>query len=210
MNTAINTGVIKQRESHSSARMISNPGINLAFSLLFAALMAISANSFIYLPFTPVPITTQVLTVLLSGLFLGSRWASVSQIIYIFIGVMGFPVFSGFKNGIVALGGPTGGYIMGFIVAAFISGYIYENSEKVSGNAAGNLIACFISCVAGVMIIHLFGFIHLAGYIHNAAGSGSIFDIITKTWKLGTEPFLLIDFFKIIFALIIINLKYKK
>jgi len=210
MNTTVTNDVIKVRESHAGERIIFNSGINLAFSVLFAALMAISANSFIYLPFTPVPITTQVLTVLLSGLFLGSRWAAISQIIYISIGVMGFPVFSGFKNGIVALAGPTGGYIIGFIAAAFISGYIYENSEKYSGNTAGNTISCFISCVAGVIIIHLFGFIHLAGYVYNMVGSGSISDILIKTWKMGTEPFLLIDFFKIIFALIIMNFKFKK
>ncbi len=210
MNTTVANDVLKVRESHTGERIIFNPGINLSFSVLFAILMAISANSFIYLPFTPVPITTQVLTVLLSGLFLGSRWAAISQIIYIFIGVMGFPVFSGFKNGIVALAGPTGGYIMGFIAAAFISGYIYENSERISGNSAVNAISCFISCVAGVIIIHHFGFAHLAGYIYNMAGSGSISDILIKTWQIGTKPFLLIDFLKIIFALIIINLKFKK
>ena len=51
-----------------------------AFSIAFAAAMAISANIFIYLPGTPVPITLQTITVLMAALFLGSRFALLSQI----------------------------------------------------------------------------------------------------------------------------------
>ncbi len=209
MNGRININIIKTREVYVYSRINSNLGVNLAFSFIFAVMMAISANSFIYLPFTPVPITTQVLTVLLSGLFLGSRWAFTSQIIYILMGFMGLPVFSGFKNGIVALAGPTGGYIIGFMVAAFTVGYLYENSEKFGNNPAVNLIACIISCITGVILIHLFGFIHLAGYFFSMPGTYSISDTLIKTWKLGTRPFLVIDLFKIVFAVIIINLKVK-
>ncbi len=185
---------------------------NLVFSLAFAVLMAISANSFVYLPFTPVPITMQVLTVLLSGIFLGSRWALASQTIYVFMGLMGLPVFSGFKNGAIALTGPTGGYIVGFMVAAFVTGYLYENSGKrINNNPLRNLFAGFISCLAGVVMIHLFGFIHLFGCLFSLTGTQSISDTLTRTWKLGTQPFIAIDFLKILIALSILNLnKIKK
>jgi len=135
--------------------------INLLFTLIFAFLMVISANSFIYLPFTPVPITTQVLTVIFSGLFLGSRWALASQTLYILMGLMGLPVFSGFKNAALFLTGPTVGYVVGFVAAAFITGYIYENLSKKVDYSLSDLSFCFISCLAGVALIHLFGFAYL-------------------------------------------------
>ncbi|MEA2015927.1 MAG: biotin transporter BioY [Actinomycetota bacterium] len=209
MYNRLNSNAVKIKGSYIGSSILSNAGINLAFSFIFALLMAISANSFIYLPFTPVPITTQVLTVLLSGLFLGSRWAFASQVIYILMGLMGLPVFSGFKNGIIALAGPTGGYIIGFMAAAFIVGYIYENSEKNSGSGPVSLITCAISCITGVILIHLFGFIHLASYFYILQGAGSVYGTLIKTWQLGTRPFLIIDLLKIIFAVIIINLKVK-
>ena len=185
---------------------------SLVFSLIFAVLMAISANSFVYLPFTPVPITMQVLTVLLSGIFLGSRWALASQTIYVFMGLMGLPVFSGFKNGAIALAGPTVGYIAGFMVAAFVTGYLYENSGKrINNNPLRNLFDGFISCLAGVVVIHLFGFIYLFGYLFSLTGTQSISDTLSRTWKLGTQPFIAIDFLKILIALSILNLnKIKK
>lgn len=103
--------------------------VNLMFSLIFAALMAISANSFFYLPFTPVPVTMQVFTVLISSIILGSRWAFISQAWYILMGILGLPVFAGFKSGAAALAGPTGGYIIGFLVSSFVCGYIYEHFQ---------------------------------------------------------------------------------
>ena len=179
--------------------------VKLLFSLAFAILMAISANSFVYLPFTPVPITLQVLTVLLSGLFLGSRWALASQTLYVLMGFMGLPVFSGFKNAAIAFTGPTVGYIAGFMAAAFVTGYIYENSGKKYGGPLSSLVIPFVSCLAGVIVIHIFGFIYLSGYLFSLTGAQSVSSILIKTWKLGTQPFLVIDFLKILAAVSIIN-----
>jgi len=207
INTAGEAAGIKVRAGYYSADLTAK----FAFSLIFAALMAISANSFVYLPFTPVPITTQVMTVLLSGLFLGSRWALASQTIYILMGIMGLPVFSGFKNGAALLTGPTVGYVIGFIAAAFVTGYIYENWAKKDGNSLSHILISFVSCIFGVVLIHLMGFLYLSGYFYAITGAESISDILIKTWKLGTQPFLLIDFLKIIAAVSIINIsKIKK
>jgi biotin transport system substrate-specific component len=180
--------------------------VNLLFALVFAVLMAISANSFIYLPFTPVPITTQVLTVLLSGLFLGSRWAFASQALYILMGLMGLPVFSGFKNAALLLTGPTVGYVLGFAAAAFITGYLYENTSKNTNNYLRELSLCFISCLAGVAIIHFAGFTYLFGYLFRAYSTQSISSVMLMSWKLGTQPFLIIDLVKIVTAVSLVNL----
>ena len=207
INTASEAAGIKVRAGYYSADIMAK----FAFSLIFAILMAISANSFVYLPFTPVPITTQVLTVLLSGLFLGSRWALASQAIYILMGIMGLPVFSGFKNGAALLTGPTVGYVIGFMAAAFVTGFIYENSVKKERSSFSYILISFVSCIFGVILIHLIGFLYLSGYFYSMMGAGSVWDTLIKTWKLGTQPFLIIDFLKIIAAVSIINMnKIKK
>jgi len=202
IDAAGETAGIKVRAGYYGADIMAK----FAFSLIFAALMAISANSFVYLPFTPVPITTQVLTVLLSGLFLGSRWALASQTIYIMMGIMGLPVFSGFKNVAALLTGSTVGYVIGFMAAAFVTGYIYENWANKDGNSLSHILISFVSCIFGVVLIHLMGFLYLSGYFYAITGAESISDILIKTWKLGTQPFLLIDLLKIIAAVSIINL----
>jgi len=189
----------------------------ISYTLVFAMLMAISANAFVYLPFTPVPITMQVLTVLISAIALGSRLAFLSQLQYVLAGLLGAPVFAGFKSGLSVVLGPTGGYIIGFLTAAFIAGYIYENNIVGTVTkffrAAGSknsvehydirTISIFVSCITGLLIIYLCGFIHLFGFIYMTGKAAGLFDIFEKTLKLGIIPFVIIDFLKI---LIIINL----
>ncbi|MCK4308969.1 MAG: biotin transporter BioY, partial [Candidatus Atribacteria bacterium] len=64
---------------------------------LFAALTAVGA--FISIPLHPVPITLQTLFTLLAGMILGSTLGATSQIIYVLLGIIGLPVFAGFKAG---------------------------------------------------------------------------------------------------------------
>lgn len=193
--------------------------LKFLFSFVFVLLMAVSANAFLYLPFTPIPITMQVLTVLISPLFLGSYWAAISQLEYILLGLSGLPVFSGFKSGILALIGPTGGYIIGFLLASFIVGFLYEyfiSKNKIfihrnkNLNTKNNLIIekdnsffIFLSLLAGVFIIYICGYIHLIGYLLVLDKTISIKELLIKTWELGVYPFVIIDFLKI---LIILNI----
>jgi len=206
------------------AGSISNPAseghgiiVKISYTLLFVALMAISANTFTYLPFTPIPVTMQVLTVLLSAITLGSRLAFFSQLQYIFAGLLGAPVFAGFKSGLSVFSGPTAGYIAGFLAAAFITGYVYENNiigiviKSPKSETLKNFqehynirtISMFVSCVIGVLVIYSCGFIYLYGFIYMIAGIAGPLAIFKKTLKLGIIPFIIIDFLKI---LVIINL----
>ncbi|MBC7333992.1 MAG: biotin transporter BioY [Actinobacteria bacterium] len=200
-NHKINVSLLWERKIH-----LKNLLTNILFSLVFAILMAISANSFFYLPFTPVPVTMQVFTVLISSIILGSRWAFMSQFWYIIMGISGLPVFAGFKSGIGVLAGPTGGYIIGFLVSSFVSGYIYESS-RISGNRLdskpGNIhkknvtLAYFISCMAGLSIIYLFGYFHLLGYLYMITLQASFPSLLIKAFELGVKPFIIIDLLKI-------------
>ena len=218
VNATGNSSFYQEADSMSIPTAESQSRVaKISYTLAFAMLMAISANAFVYLPFTPVPITMQVLTVLISAIALGSRLAFLSQLQYILAGLLGAPVFAGFKSGLSVILGPTGGYIMGFLAAAFISGYIYENNivgtvtkffrAAESKNSVEQYdirtISMFVSCVAGLLLIYSCGFIHLYGFIYMTVKTAGLLDIFEKTLKLGVIPFVIIDFLKI---LIIINL----
>lgn len=193
---------------HTGTRKLA---AKLTFSIIFALLMVVSANSFIYLPFTPVPVTMQVLTVIFSALMLGGPWALTSQILYISMGLAGLPVFAGFKSGPMVLAGPTAGYIIGFAVAAYFCGFLYQNmNSKNRLSETNSLLAGFSSCIAGVLIIYLFGFLHLFGFLSSLSPGRSISDMIFLSWKSGIEPFIIMDFLKILIIINVLELGKKR
>ncbi|ASJ04871.1 biotin transporter BioY [Thermococcus barossii] len=152
-------------------------GRDVAFTALFAALTAVGAQ--ISIPIGPVPITLQVLVVLLSGLVLGARLGFLSQLVYVVMGAVGLPVFAGFQGGFAILYGPTGGYIAAFPIAAFIAGYVAEKTGKKSGMLGGSLV--------GVGVIYLLGWLRLGLFL------GGDFQ---KAFLLGVMPFLPVDAIK--------------
>jgi biotin transport system substrate-specific component len=81
-------------------------------------LMALASHLSFPLPFTPVPVTAQTFAVLMLASVLGWRMALASQLLYLFQGLAGLPVFApGLTWGVARLLGPTGGYLLGFLVA---------------------------------------------------------------------------------------------
>ena len=99
----------------------------MVLASVMAALTAVGA--YIYVPIGPVPIVLTTLFALLAGLLLGSRWGLASMGLYLLVGAMGMPVFSGGKGGLAHLFGPTGGYLFGFVLAAWVTGFISERSR---------------------------------------------------------------------------------
>ena len=85
---------------------------------LFSALMAICA--WISIPIFDTAITLQSFVFVLALLLLGGKWASVTIGVYLLLGAIGAPVFSGFQGGLGALFGPTGGYLWGFAAGALL------------------------------------------------------------------------------------------
>ncbi|MFD1713532.1 biotin transporter BioY [Amnibacterium flavum] len=77
-------------------------------------------------PLWPVPITGQTLAVLLVGGSLGALRGSLSMVLYLLVGALGAPIYSDAASGWAVLGGPTGGYIVGFILAAALTGWLAE------------------------------------------------------------------------------------
>ena len=90
--------------------------------LIFAALTALTARFSFRLPFTPVPITLQVLAVLLAGLVLGARGGAASQLTYLGMIAVGLPFTASGLAGPAAFFSPTAGYLLAFVPAAFVVG----------------------------------------------------------------------------------------
>ena len=154
----------------------------LFIALLGSILLAISSK--IKIPFYPVPMTMQTFIVLFIGIAFGWRLGVATIMLYLFEGILGLPVFSGTPEkglGLVYFTGPTMGYLIGFIVAAFLSGKLnYDN----------NLIKTFLKLTFATSFIYIFGMLWL----------GILIGWDKPIFKLGAQPFLLAELFKILIA----------
>ena len=90
--------------------MKKNASVKIVLCGIFAAFTCICAM--ISIPFGPVPINMAHLAIFISSWVLGPVLGAVSQLVYIFLGIVGLPVFSNFTAGIGHILGPTGGYII--------------------------------------------------------------------------------------------------
>jgi len=160
--------------------------IVLAFGM--ASLTGVLAQIKLYIPWTPVPITGQTFTVLLSGIMLG-KWGGISQIIYVALGIAGIPWFSGLKGGYQAFIGPTGGYLIGFILASIFIGYLLERYRLK------NLVSIVsLMIFADFVLIYGPGLLQLWFWYHLVKGINLGF---YELLLLGAIPFILGDLIKI-------------
>lgn len=91
---------------------------------VMVALLVIGA--YVSIPLRPVPITFQDAFVVLTPLLFGGT-AYVAILAYLLLGLVGLPVFTGGASGLVALSGPTGGFLVGFLLAAVIVGFLADH-----------------------------------------------------------------------------------
>ena len=81
------------------------------------------------IPIGPVPISLTNLVLYFSIYLIGTKFALVSYVIYLLLGLVGLPVFSGFTGGPAKLAGPTGGYLIGFLLMIWIAGVFITRSK---------------------------------------------------------------------------------
>ena len=93
---------------------------DITFVSLCVAILAVMSQ--LSIPVGAVPITLQVLAVSLIGYFLGAKRGVLTVVIYILLGTVGAPIFSGFQGGIGVILGYTGGFIFGFIPLVLLCG----------------------------------------------------------------------------------------
>ena len=121
---------------------------------LFAAITCILAPNSIPLA-GGVPISLASLVAMLAGVMLGKKKGALSILIYVLIGAIGLPVFSGYKAGVSVLFGVTGGFILGFIPLAYISGYFSELADTKDKPIIYQIIGMLI----GTIVLYLIGMI---------------------------------------------------
>lgn len=124
-----------------------NPKLAPFISAMLTAVICIVSQVSVMTPFG-VPFTLQIPAVVLCGYLLGAKWGIASVTVYILMGTVGLPVFSGFKGGISVLVGPTGGYLWGFILLSLFCG-IARNCE--------NRAAKLILTVLGILLCYAVG-----------------------------------------------------
>jgi len=107
---------------------------------LFAALIAVCA--WISVPVGDIAFTLQTFAVFLTLGLLGGKRGGAAILIYLLLGAVGLPVFSGFRGGIGALAGVTGGYLWGFLAAALVY-RVLERFGKLIAMVAGQL-TCYL------------------------------------------------------------------
>lgn len=181
-------------ETSKSYAVESRTGLALRFmaALSFAVLTGVGGRLAIHLGYTPVPVTLQVLAVIMSGLVLGGRWGAISQLQYLMLGIMGVPVFTGVIPGPAALVGPTGGYLLGFVAGAYVCGTLFERLNSRTSTAA------WIAGIAGIVAIYSFGTPWLALWLKLSGRSWG--DCMIGAWRLGIVPFFGIDILKAVAA----------
>ena len=121
----------------------------MVLASLFAALTAVC--SWISLPVPPVYITLQTMALLLSLGTLGGKWGSVSIALYLTLGLVGLPVFAGFRGGAGALLDATGGFLWGFLA----SGLVYWILEKL-GKLPAMICALAVCYLCGCLWFQIY------------------------------------------------------
>ena len=163
-------------------------------TFLGTLLLTISAK--IQTPLAPVPVTMQTFAVLLLGMAFGYKIATATVILYLVEGALGMPVFAK-GGGLIYFQGATSGYLFGFIIGAFFSGYFKINS---------NPLLTFLKLVFSVSFIYLLGLIWLWVNLNFYSGKEiSLYGV----FKIGAEPFLVIETYKLLILTVLSTQIYK-
>ena len=164
---------------------------DLAYIALFAVLIAVC--SWISIP-TPwqISITLQCFAVFLAVGVLGGRRGTLAVLVYILLGAVGIPVFSGFRGGLGHLLGTTGGYIIGFLFTALVMWLM----EALLGK---KLWVLAVSMVLGLAVCYAFGTAWFM--VVYARSSGAIGLGTALGWCV--IPYIIPDVVKIVLALVL-------
>lgn len=161
---------------------------DISLIALFSAIIVIC--SLVTIP-SVIPFTLQTFAIFLCLNILGAKKGIISILVYIFLGVVGLPVFSGFNGGIGALLNVTGGYIIGFIFSALAFWLITFVFNKKSGEKI-NLIASF----SGLIVCYISGTLW---YVLFFVKNGDTISFISA-FTICVLPFIIPDILKILLA----------
>lgn len=156
---------------------------DMAYIALFTVLIVIC--SWISIP-TAVPFTMQTFGVFTAIAILGGKRGTISVLLYMLLGAVGLPVFSGFRGGLGALFGTTGGFIFGFLFSALLM----WGMEKLFGRKSKVLLLSMIIGLFSCYIVGTFWFMQVYAREIGEIGIGMVLG-----WCV--LPFIIPDMIKI-------------
>ena len=154
----------------------------ITFMALMAAVTCILGP--LSVPIGQVPISLTNLVIDFTVYVLGAWAGTGSYCIYLILGAVGLPIFSGFAGGLGKLLGPTGGYLVGFIFMALIGGLVIELAHR-------NIWLTMIGWVVGTAVAYLFGTIWFV-YLLKCS--------VAYALTVCVFPFIVFDIIKIVIA----------
>lgn len=126
---------------------------DIAYIALFTAI--ITVGGFIRIPLPICPFTLQFTCTMLAGMFLGGKRGAASVALYVLLGLIGVPVFTG-GGGFAYVLQPTFGYLIGFILGAFITGaFAYTGEFTFRRLLTGALLGLTASYVIGMAYFYI-------------------------------------------------------
>ena len=153
---------------------------------VMTAIICIMGPLSLTLPVSPVPISLGTLAIYFIPYVLGMKKGTISCCVYLLIGLVGLPVFTGFSSGPAKLLGPTGGYLIGYIFMTLICGFVIDRTNKVP--------VCFLGMVLATAVLYLFGTVWLA---YQASMT------FQEALMAGVIPFIPGDLAKIVIAMLV-------
>ena len=159
----------------------------ISIIVIGSILLTISAK--IKIPFYPVPMTMQTFVVLFLGLAFGYKIGLATVTLYLLEGIFGLPVFANSPEkgiGLVYFTGPTMGYLIGFLLAVYSAG-VHKDLINFSNYKYINALTVFSSLIVSVSFIYILGLLWL----------GYLIGWDKPIFKLGAQPFLLAELFKL-------------
>ena len=150
---------------------------------LMAAVLCVLAPFSI--PIGPIPISLATFGLYLTVMILGGKKAIIVCLMYLLIGFVGVPVFSGFSGGPMKLIGPTGGYFFGYLLLTLIAGWFVDKFPK-------KRVMCLFGFILGTAACYVVGTAWLAFQLKMNFASALV---------VGVLPFLAGDVIKIAVAM---------
>lgn len=138
-------------------------------------------------PIGVIPVSFTNLAIYLAIYVLGCRRGVISYVVYLLIGMVGVPVFSGFTGGVAKLFGPTGGYLIGFIFMAIICGIVIDKFEC-------KFVPSMIGMIVGTIVCYFFG----TAWLAYQAGMS-----FQAALAAGVLPFIIPDLVKMVIAAVV-------
>ena len=167
-------------------------GVELTKAALLTAVFCMLAPHTVFLPVSPVGVTLGSFLLYLTGVLLGPRLGCISVFLYLLLGFLGLPIFSGYTAGAGVLLGPTGGYLLGYLPCVALVGWFVGKK----GKGKGGIFFFLLGAVLGTLALYMVG---TAWFLFVYTKGGSVTEAVVSCVLL----FLPADAVKILMATVL-------